>query len=76
MKKMGSLQNILLIIIGSFFLVALEVLEEPELTLGEIILEMIQPTLIVIIAVGMVRLTEQFKMIDQNSVTCTVSKPL
>jgi DNA-binding CsgD family transcriptional regulator len=61
-KKMGSWRNILLIIVGSIFLIALEIFEDPELTFGEILLEMIQPTLIVIIAVGMVRLTEQFKI--------------
>jgi DNA-binding CsgD family transcriptional regulator len=61
-KKMGSWTNLLIIVLGSIFLIALEILEDPELTLGEILLEMIQPTLIVIIAVGMVRLTEQFKI--------------
>ncbi|MES9836777.1 MAG: helix-turn-helix transcriptional regulator [Candidatus Thiodiazotropha sp.] len=61
-KKMGSWSNLLLIVLGSIFLIALEILEDPELTIGEILLEMIQPTLIVIIAVGMVRLTEQFKI--------------
>ncbi|MES9925185.1 MAG: helix-turn-helix transcriptional regulator [Candidatus Thiodiazotropha endolucinida] len=61
-KRMGNWSNILIIVIGSIFLIALEIFEDPELTLGEILLEMIQPTLIVIIAVGMVRLTEQFKI--------------
>jgi DNA-binding CsgD family transcriptional regulator len=61
-NKMGSWTNLLIIVLGSIFLIALEILEDPELTLGEILLEMIQPTLIVIIAVGMVRLTEQFKI--------------
>jgi DNA-binding CsgD family transcriptional regulator len=61
-KKMGSWTNILIIILGSIFLIALEILEDPELTFGEILLEMIHPTLIVIIAVGMVRLTEQFSI--------------
>ncbi|MET0067152.1 MAG: helix-turn-helix transcriptional regulator [Candidatus Thiodiazotropha sp.] len=60
-RKFSSLTNILLVILGSVFLMALEILEDPELTPGEIFLEMIQPTLIVIIAVGMVRLTEQFR---------------
>jgi DNA-binding CsgD family transcriptional regulator len=61
-KKLGSWTNLLIILLGSIFLIALEILEDPELTLGEILLEMIQPTLIVIIAVGMVRLTEHFKI--------------
>jgi DNA-binding CsgD family transcriptional regulator len=61
-KNMSSWTNLLIIVLGSIFLIALEIFEDPELTLGEIVLEMIQPTLIVIIAVGMVRLTEQFKI--------------
>ena len=61
-KKMGSLTNLIIIVMGSVFLIGLEILEDPELTLGEIVMEMIQPTLIVIVAVGMVRLTEQFKI--------------
>jgi DNA-binding CsgD family transcriptional regulator len=59
---MGNWRNLLLIVLGSILLISLEIFEDPELTLGEILLEMIQPTLIVIIAVGMVRLTEQFKI--------------
>jgi DNA-binding CsgD family transcriptional regulator len=61
-KKMGSWSNLLIIVLGSIFLIALEIFEDPELTFVEIVLEMIQPTLIIIIAVGMVRLTEQFKI--------------
>jgi DNA-binding CsgD family transcriptional regulator len=61
-KQMGSWSNVLTIAFGSILLIALEIFEDPDLTPGEILLEMIQPTLIVIIAVGMVRLTEQFKI--------------
>lgn len=50
---------LVMIILGSVFLIALEIYEDPELTWGEILLELIQPTLIVIVAVGMVRLTDQ-----------------
>jgi DNA-binding CsgD family transcriptional regulator len=46
---------------GSALLIGLEIFEEPELTLGEILLELIQPMLIVIIAVSMVRLTDEVK---------------
>jgi DNA-binding CsgD family transcriptional regulator len=52
-------RSILLVGAGSAFLIGLEILEEPGLSLGEILLELIQPALIVIVAVGMVRLTEQ-----------------
>ncbi|MCM8854749.1 MAG: helix-turn-helix transcriptional regulator [Candidatus Thiodiazotropha sp.] len=62
LKKMGHWRSIFIIVAGSILLIALEVFEDPDLTLGEILIEMIQPTLIVIIAVGMVRLTEQFNI--------------
>jgi DNA-binding CsgD family transcriptional regulator len=58
-KTMSHWRNIVLIAVGSAFLIGLEIYEDPGLSLGEILLELIQPTLIVIIAVGMVRLTEQ-----------------
>jgi DNA-binding CsgD family transcriptional regulator len=60
--KAHNLRNVLIVAVGGIFLIALEIFEDPELTLGEILLEMIQPTLIVIVAVGMVQLTEQFKI--------------
>jgi DNA-binding CsgD family transcriptional regulator len=53
--------SILAVLAGSALLIGLEIFEEPGLTLGEILLEMIQPTLIVIIAVGMVRLIDQVR---------------
>ncbi|MET0028884.1 MAG: LuxR C-terminal-related transcriptional regulator [Candidatus Thiodiazotropha sp.] len=64
--KMGSLPNVLLVILGSFLFMAMEIYENQDLTLSEILLEMIQPTLIVIIAVGMVRLTEQIQVQHEN----------
>lgn len=60
-KSIRHWRNLLLIVFGSVFLIALEIYEDPELSTGEILLELIQPTLIVIIAVGMVRLTEQVR---------------
>ena len=59
--KMGNWGNFILVIMGTVFLIAIEIFEDPELTFVEIILEMIQPALIITIAVGMVRLTERFK---------------
>ncbi len=50
---------LILIVLGSAFLIGLEIYEDPELTWDEILLELIQPSLIVIVAVGMVRLTDQ-----------------
>ncbi|MCU7935088.1 MAG: helix-turn-helix transcriptional regulator [Candidatus Thiodiazotropha sp. (ex Dulcina madagascariensis)] len=58
-NKMRHWSSLLVIAAGSALLIGLEIFEDPELTLGEILLELIQPTLIVIIAVSMVRLTEQ-----------------
>jgi DNA-binding CsgD family transcriptional regulator len=60
--KMAHWSTILTILGGSLLLILLEIFEDPELTLGEILLEMIQPTLIVIVAVGMVRLIEQINI--------------
>jgi len=51
--------NIVAVLAGSALLIGLEIMEEPELTLVEVLLELIQPTLIVIIAVSMMRLSEQ-----------------
>lgn len=49
------------IILGSALLIGLEIFEDPGLTLSDILLELIQPTLIVVIAVAMVRLTDKVK---------------
>lgn len=53
--------SLAMVIAGSALLIGLEIIEEPELTIVEILLELIQPTLIVIVAVGMVRLTDRVK---------------
>ncbi len=52
-------RNIAAVLAGSALLIGLEIVEDPGLTPVEILLELIQPMLIVIIAVGMVRLSEQ-----------------
>ncbi|MCB1786141.1 MAG: response regulator transcription factor [Chromatiaceae bacterium] len=49
------------IIVGSALLIGLEIIEDPGLSLGEILVELIQPALIISIAVGMVRLTDQVR---------------
>ena len=56
--KFKRWSSIAAVVAGSAFLIGLEILEEPDLTLGEILLELIQPTLIVIVAVSMVRLAD------------------
>ena len=59
--KFKRWSSIAAVVAGSAFLIGLEILEEPDLTLGEILLELIQPTLIVIVAVSMVRLADQME---------------
>jgi DNA-binding CsgD family transcriptional regulator len=49
------------IVAGVSLLIGLEILEEPELSLAEILLEMIEPTLIVVTAVGVVFLFGRVK---------------
>jgi len=49
------------ILAGSALLMGLELLEDPDLTPIQILFELLQPALIVIIAVGMVRLTDQVR---------------
>lgn len=46
---------------GVGLLISLEILEEPHLSLSEILLEMIEPTLIVVTAVGVVYLLQRTK---------------
>ena len=60
-EKLKRWSSMAVILAGSVLLIGLEIFEDPELTFGEILLELIQPTLIVVIAVGMVRLTDQVK---------------
>ncbi len=60
-RYLHNWRYVLMIVLGSAFLIGLEIYEDPELSWGEILLELIQPSLIVIIAVGMVRLTEHVR---------------
>ncbi|WP_125932002.1 helix-turn-helix transcriptional regulator [Thiosocius teredinicola] len=60
-KGLKSWNSMLVVAAGSALLIGLEIVEEPELTLGEILLELIQPMLIVVIAVSMVHLTDQVR---------------
>jgi DNA-binding NarL/FixJ family response regulator len=49
------------IVAGIGLLISLEILEEPDLTLVEILFEMIEPTLIVVTAAGVVYLMQRTK---------------
>jgi DNA-binding CsgD family transcriptional regulator len=65
-EKWKPLSSALMIIGGSALLIALEIIEEPELSWGDILLELIQPALIVITAVGVMHLLEQLKRQHQE----------
>jgi DNA-binding CsgD family transcriptional regulator len=54
--------SIVAVVAGGGLLMVLEILEDPNMTFLEILSELIQPALIVIVAVGMVRLTDQVKL--------------
>lgn len=60
-ERFKQWSSLVAILSGSALLIGLEIFEDPDLTFTEILLELIQPTLIVVIAVGMVRLTEQVR---------------
>ena len=60
---------LLVVVAGSALLIALEIYEDPELSLGEILLEIIQPTLIVITAVGVVRVLDQMQLQHQQQMS-------
>ena len=59
--SLGKWGSIAAVAAGSALLIGLEIFEDPELTFGEILLELVQPMLIVIVAVSVVRLTEQVR---------------
>ena len=60
-EQWGSWLAALAIVSGIGFLIGLEILEEPDLTLGEILLELIEPSLIVLTAAGVVYLMQRTK---------------
>ena len=57
----GRVLAILAVIGGIGLLITLEIVEEPEMTLGEILFELIEPTLIVMTAAGVVYLMNRMK---------------
>lgn len=57
-NMLGDWKSLLAIGLGAGLMIGLEIYEEPDLSISEILLEMIQPTLIVIVAVGMVRMVD------------------
>jgi DNA-binding CsgD family transcriptional regulator len=57
------------VIAGIGLLIGLEILEEPELTFSEILFELIEPTLIVLTAVGVVHLFGRMKRQHQEQLS-------
>jgi len=54
--------SIAVVVAGGGLLMVLEIIEDPGMTFMQILSELIQPALIVIVAVGMVRLTDQVRL--------------
>lgn len=54
MSRWGAFGAAAAVVGGIGLLIGLEILEEPELTWGEILLELVEPTLIVVTAAGVV----------------------
>jgi DNA-binding CsgD family transcriptional regulator len=57
----GRVLAVLAVVGGVGLLITLEILEEPEMTLSEILFELIEPTLIVMTAAGVVYLMNRMK---------------
>lgn len=55
-ERWGIFWAVAAIVAGIGLLITLEILEEPDLTLAEILLELIEPTLIVVTAAGVIYL--------------------
>lgn len=61
MDSRSKWTSVAAVILGSGILIGLEIYEEPDMSLGDILMELIQPTLIIVIAVSVVRLTGEVK---------------
>ena len=60
-SRWGWVWAVLAVVAGVGLLMALEIIEEPEMTLGEILFELIEPTLIVMTAAGVVYLLDRVR---------------
>ena len=67
--KWGIFWSLAAIVGGIGLLITLEIIEEPGLTLGEILLELIEPTLIVVTAAGLVFLLQRTRRQHQEQLS-------
>lgn len=65
----GRVWAVLAVVAGVGLLMTLEIVEEPDMTLGEILFELIEPTLIVMTAVGVVYLLGRVRRQHEEQMT-------
>jgi DNA-binding CsgD family transcriptional regulator len=65
----GRVWAVLAVVAGVGLLMTLEIIEEPDMTLGEILFELVEPTLIVMTAVGVVYLLGRVRRQHEEQIT-------
>ena len=68
-SRWGWVWAVLAVVAGVGLLMTLEILEEPDMTLGEILFELVEPTLIVMTAAGVVYLLGRVRRQHQEQMT-------
>ena len=68
-SRWGWVWAVAAVVAGVGLLMTLEIIEEPEMTLGEILFELIEPTLIVMTAAGVVYLLGRVRRQHQEQLT-------
>jgi DNA-binding CsgD family transcriptional regulator len=68
-SRWGRIWALLAVVAGVGLLMTLEIIEEPDMTLGEILFELIEPTLIVMTAVGVVYLLGRVRRQHEEQMT-------
>jgi len=68
-SRFGWILPLAAVVLGVGLLMTLEVIEEPDMTAGEILFELVEPTLIVMTAVGVVYLLGRVRRQHQEQMT-------
>ena len=68
-SRWGWVWAVMAVVAGVGLLMTLEIIEEPDMTLGEILFELVEPTLIVMTAAGVVYLLGRVRRQHQEQVT-------
>jgi DNA-binding CsgD family transcriptional regulator len=68
-SRWGWVWAVLAVVAGVGLLMTLEIIEEPDMTLGEILFELVEPTLIVMTAAGVVYLLGRVRRQQQEQMT-------